>query len=104
MEARQKKATPHDSRNLFLFALVVAVALISLIRYRHRSQSAAATKLALSALHGSAAASTLDGTHPCMLTVLSGGEEKPVLTRCATPTTHKGGMDQFEVDLRYGAL
>ena len=36
--------------------------------------------------------------------MLSGGEEKPVLTRCATPTTHKGAMDQFEVDLRYGAF
>lgn len=104
METRQKKVTPHGGRNLFLFALVVAVALISVIRYRHRSELATATKLALSALHGAAAAPTLDGTHPCMLTVLSGGEEKPVLTRCATPTTHNGGMDQFEVDLRYGAF
>lgn len=39
-----------------------------------------------------------------MLTVLSTGEEKPVLTRCATPTTHMGAMDQLEVDLRYGAF
>jgi YD repeat-containing protein len=105
-ESRVKTSTAarHGNRNLFLFALLVAVALTSVVRYRRRSQLAAATKLALSALHGTAAAPTLDGTHPCMLTVLSSGEEKPVLTRCATPTTHKGGMDQFEVDLRYGAF
>jgi YD repeat-containing protein len=60
--------------------------------------------MAVSTLHGPAPPPTLDGTHPCMLTALSGGEEKPVLTRCATPTIHKGGMDQFEVDLRYGAF
>ncbi|MGH9587921.1 MAG: hypothetical protein ACRD3F_13285 [Acidobacteriaceae bacterium] len=90
--------------NLFAFGLLLALTLVWTIRHRHRSQLAAATKLALSALHGPAPAPTLDGTHPCMLTVLSGAEERPVLTRCATPTTHKGGMDQFEVDLRYGAF
>jgi len=37
-----------------------------------------------------------------MLTILSRGEEKPVLTRCATPTTHNRAVDQFEADLRYG--
>lgn len=90
--------------NLLAFGLVIALTLVWVIRHRNHSQVAAATKLALSALHGPAAAPTLDGTHPCILTMLSGGEEKPVLTRCATPTTHKGAMDQFEVDLRYGAF
>lgn len=61
-------------------------------------------EFALARLHGEVPAPTLDGMHPCMLTVYSGGEEKPILTRCATPTTHKGVVDQFEVDLRYGAF
>ena len=95
------------TRNLALAGLVTAGIIAGFacwVGHRKAVDVQFAQKFALAKLHGNAAAPTMDGTHPCMLTVLSGREEKPALTRCATPTIHKGTVDQFEVDLRYGAF
>lgn len=46
----------------------------------------------------------LDGTHPCVSAVYSGGKMTTSLGRCATPTQHTGPVDRFEADLRYGAF
>jgi YD repeat-containing protein len=96
-----------NSRNLVLVGLVtagIAVGFRYLFDHRHVLQQSAIREFALARLHGDAPTATLDGTHPCMATMLPDGDERPILTRCATPTIHKGAMDQFEVDLRYGAF
>jgi YD repeat-containing protein len=49
-----------------------------------------------------AAVPRLDGTHPCVSIDVS--HPHPQLGKCATPTTHSGPVDRFEVDLRYGNL
>src|SRR5579863_4644269 len=61
-------------------------------------------QFALARMSGDAPPPTLDGTHPCMVTTLSDAVERPILSRCATPTIHKGTVDEFETDLRYGAF
>lgn len=87
-----------------LAGVAIAVGGVHWLGNRKQVDLAAVRELTLARLQGEAPTPTVNGTHPCMLTVLSGGEEKPILTRCATPTTHKGSVDQFEVDLRYGAF
>lgn len=96
-----------EVRNLLLVGLVTAGVFGGFRLWSHHRQAlqqADLREFALTRLHGDAPAATMDGTYPCMLTVLSDGDEKPALTRCATPTTHTGAVDQFEVDLRYGAF
>jgi hypothetical protein len=99
------------NRNLLLTALVAVGIAGGLVHWygRHKQQEQEAARAALrefvqSRLRGEAEAATLDGTYPCMLTALNAPKEKPVLTRCSTPTSHKGAVDEFEVDLRFGAF
>jgi len=92
------------TRNLALFGLVTAGIAVGFRHWFDHRQAAGVREFARARLHGSAPQPTLDGTHPCMLTTLSSGDEKPTLTRCATPTIHRGSVDEFEVDLRYGAF
>jgi YD repeat-containing protein len=51
-----------------------------------------------------AAAPRFDGTYPCVFAPVVAGSTAASLGRCAMPTTHAGGVDRFEVDLRYGAF
>ncbi|HUY81515.1 MAG TPA: DUF6531 domain-containing protein [Acidobacteriaceae bacterium] len=106
-----RKERARANRNLLLTALVaVGIAAALALWYGHRKQQeqavarAALRELVQTKLHGEAPAATLDGTYPCMLTALNAPKEKPELTRCSTPTSHKGAVDQVEVDLRFGAF
>jgi len=92
-----------QTRNLVLAGLVTAGVVVG-FRFWFDHREEVVRELALAKLHGDAPRATLNGTHPCMLTMLSGGDERPTLSRCATPTIHRGAVDQFEADLRYGAF
>lgn len=95
------------NRNLILTGLVTAGIVIGIqywFRHKQMRRESVAMQFALARLHGDAPAATLDGTHPCLRTKLSDGIEDSVLTRCATLTSDQGAVDQFEVDLRYGAF
>ncbi|PYX04791.1 MAG: hypothetical protein DMG88_23540 [Acidobacteria bacterium] len=47
----------------------------------------------------------LDGQHPCVFAnVQQGTAVVPELGKCSTPTEHKGLVDRFEIDLRYGSF
>jgi YD repeat-containing protein len=91
-------------RNLVFFGLLTAGIAFGFRLWFDYRQQVAVREITLARLHGEAPAATLDGTHPCILMMLSSSDEKPTLTQCATPTIHKGAVDEFEVDLRYGAF
>lgn len=98
------KAAPHANRNLFVFAVLVlflGAGTISWFRHRQRTDVG---RFAISKLHGNAAPPRSAGTHPCVFAPVSNGIAVASLGRCATPTTHAGAVDRFEVDLRYGAF
>ena len=90
--------------NLALAGLIAAALIVGLMRWLDYRETPAIREFAMARLRGEVPPATLDGTHRCMLTVLSNGDEKPTLTRCETPTIHQGVVDEFEVDLRYGAF
>src|SRR5437764_7626440 len=47
----------------------------------------------------------LVGQHPCVFAdVREDNIVAPQLGKCSTPTEHKGAVDRFEVDLRYGSF
>jgi YD repeat-containing protein len=47
----------------------------------------------------------LDGQHPCVFAdVQEGNAVVPELGKCNMPTEHKGLVDRFEIDLRYGSF
>jgi YD repeat-containing protein len=92
------------SRNLALVGLVTAGIVVGFRYWFDHRQVLHVQEFALARLHGDAPAAKLDGTHACMLTTFTAGDEEPTLTRCASPTIHRGAVNQFEVDLRYGAF
>lgn len=94
------KKRPHIVR-IVLWTLLVLVVLLNLFRLW---QAKEATRLAISRLSESAPPPTSDGTHPCVFATVIDDTLKPTIGRCATPTTHSGAVDRFEVDLRYGTF
>jgi len=47
----------------------------------------------------------LGGQHPCVFAdVREDNIVVPQLGKCSVPTEHKGAVDRFEVDLRYGSF
>jgi hypothetical protein len=95
-----KRNVKREIRNLLVFGLIVGV--LAYAWWRHGQGRN--TDFALAHLHGATAASHLDGTHPCVSAPVVNGLATPSLRRCATPTTHRAGVDTFEVDLRYGSF
>jgi YD repeat-containing protein len=45
-----------------------------------------------------------DGNVPCVFATIHEGAVNPQIGDCPIPTEHLGGVDRFEVDLRYGAF
>lgn len=93
-----------ESRNLVFCGMLIAGIVFGYLHWFNSRKQNAARQFALASLNGDAPAATMDGMHPCMLSPFSSGGEKPTVTRCATPTVHRGAVDEFEVDLRYGAF
>ena len=108
---RTRRERARANRNLLIAALLTAGATFGVVHWyslRAKAEQAAA-RAALQnfiqeRLHGTAPAAALDGTYPCVLTTLTAKTEQPVLTKCATPTEHRGAVDEFVVDLRFGAF
>ena len=108
---RTRRERARANRNLLIAGLVTAGVAFGAVHWyvRRKEAEQASAREALrrfiqERLHGKAAAPTLDGTYPCMLTTLGGQKEQPALTQCAMPTAESGAVDQAEVDLRFGAF
>jgi hypothetical protein len=94
--------SPHWSRKRIL-AWLFAIGLVAVILFRtvhHRSDQPATVRL--EDIQRALVAPAWDGTYPCVFASVSGKQTAPVIGKCATPTTHIGTVDRFEVDLRYG--
>jgi len=91
-----------------ILAWLFAIGLVAVISLRilHRQPVSPAGPATIRAedIQRALVAPTWDGTYPCVFASASGKPLAPVIGRCATPTTHIGAVDRFEVDLRYGTF